>query len=199
VEFFVTSKYLASLNFLRDLLKPVISDSLKKSLKSKTSAERAEIRTIEIYKVLLDLGNSIHGFTKLINSFADYSCSIELSDDSNRDEIIKFKCSLIEFAERIKYSLEELYISLAKINPAFEIYQNELNTAFAATQGAGAQITKECRELIPDMYDGFVSPRQLKILATLARKATKNNKLLQKAIVDFREFIVREFPYKDHF
>lgn len=199
MEFFVTSKYLASLNFLWDLLRPVISDSLKKSIKSKTSAERAKIRTIEIYKVLLDLGNSIHGFTKLINSFADYSCSIELSDDSNRDEIIKFKRSLIEFAERIKYSLEELYISLAKINPALEIYQNELNTAFAATKGADAQITKECRELIPDMYDGFVSPRQLKILATLARKATKNNKLLQKAIVDFREFIVREFPYKDHF
>jgi hypothetical protein len=202
-----------SLKFLWDIFKPAVSDSLKERLKPRDSSEIAKKRMLRLYVVLTKVSDYINDF---ISELICLTAFIERNKlNPNLKRYYQYRDNLQRSAGYLVKSLDELSDALLDVNPQLEIYQNLLASNIHAFLHGDRKLLMDedtgflkdeyieiGRDFIPDIefeQDGELCPETVADLYEIVRQASMNRERLMKAIEDCREFIAREFTFKDSF
>jgi len=193
------------LDFLWELIEPILSDAVKERLKPKDSPTKAKERIFELYKVLGRVGDRTVDFLEKLRVYVDDVERGELAasmEEFRRSKAVKealargenvrppdnSMTSLKKVGDALLGDLEDLKHALNRVNPQLSIY--------------GGKIVPNADEYIRArlaVYQTFETPMEPQEVRQLLSRAEENQKLINDAIGQTLEFIKSEFSFKDSF
>ena len=192
-----------------DFIKPVLSNSFKEYLKTRSSEDIAKKRAFNLYKSLSKVRLATQDFINELKVTSEklQTTSKILQNDSSRSTTTEPICyeyainqrvwddsRILVTMEKLLDSLEVMVSALYKINPQLEIHKNEIVKKLADYQAIRAgSVVQKLRDVLA--VDGL----KLSYLQILTEEAVKNSELLDSAIDDFRLFLSSEFSFKESF
>ncbi|UCG07404.1 MAG: hypothetical protein JSV83_01745 [Desulfobacterales bacterium] len=194
------------LDFVWELIEPILSDAVKERLKPKDSPTKAKERIFKLYEVLGKVRDRTDEFLEklrvyvddvesgaLAASMEDFRRSPAVKEAFSRGEIVpppdNSRTSLRNVGKALLIDLKELKQALNRVNPQLSIY--------------GGKIVPYSDEYIRarlEVYqDSLSMPMEPKELRKLLSRAEVNQRLIKDAIEQTQEFIKTEFSFKDSF
>ena len=172
---------------LWEFLSPILSDRLKERLKIQGSPEIAQKRAYHLYKILGEVEQTSDEFVKALQVAADPNQIIDGT-------------TFLDISEKLAASLQELSESLLKLDPQLSIHQYELVKTIESYRGRRDFVIGKARaEIAARLITDDVAKMNDEKISKIAKQATANQKLIRKAIQDFRSFLAAEFPFKESF
>jgi hypothetical protein len=99
------------------------------------------------------------------------------------------------YAGELMNALPKLAAALDALNPQLESHQHELVREIEAYRQARAVVLDRLQRSV-----AFELPSESQAtLEELVTQARENNKLISTAVEDFRNFLAKEFPFKESF
>ena len=193
------------LDFLWQLIEPILSDAVKERLKPKDSSTKAKERIFKLYEVLGKVRDRTDDFVEklrvyvddveggvLAASIEDFKRSPAVKEAFLRGDIVpppdNSRTSLRNVGDALMSDLEELKQALNRVNPQLSIYQGKI--AHNGNEYIRARLS---------VYQSLETPMDLQELRQLLLRAEENQKLINDAIEQTRTFIKTEFSFKDSF
>lgn len=194
------------LDFVWELIEPILSDAVKERLKPKDSPTKAKERIFELYEVLGKVRDRTDDFLEklrvyvddvesgaLAASMEDFKRSPAVKEALSRGEIVpppdNSMTSLKNVGNALVSDLEELKQALNRVTPQLSIYGGTIVPNTNKYVHARLAVYQQSLEM----------PMKPKEVRKLLSRAEENQKLINDAIEQTRQFIKTEFSFKDSF
>jgi len=187
-------EYLANLGFIWNFFSPAISDSIKERIKPKGSVDIAKKRGLRLYESLGELDLAIDIFINTFDAYLRENTREQQVGEDPVERVLRIhdlSCEVYYRTEDIVHALIELGECLKAINPQLEIHKPELANILHGL-GVTESVLAEEIKVVP-----WNAPHP-ELLAVL-EEARGNRNILHSAIKEYREFIAKEFPFKESF
>jgi len=194
------------LDFVWELIEPILSDAVQERLKPKDSPTKAKERIFELYKVLGRVGDRTNDFLEKLRVYVDdvesgvlavsmekFRHSTAAKEALSRGEIVQpldnSMTSLKNVGNALLSDLEELKHALKRVNPQLSIYGGKIVP----------DTDEYVRERLKVYQQSLEMPMEPKEVRQLLSRAEENQILINDAIEQTREFIKSEFSFKASF
>lgn len=186
--------------FLWEFIKPILSDTMKDKLKERLSStdpsKKAKITAFRLYEALGELRDKTEQYVK---TFREVIQSLE--EEKPEKIIHRRRVEFVEVSEDLRKELAYLAEVMKNIYPQLEIHNPEIVANIKEFHLSRDGIADEFADML-EHYDNLgkqMEEYSEERLVRLFRKSEINLELVRKATDDFREFLAREFPFKDSF
>jgi hypothetical protein len=202
-----------TLSFIAESLASLLSNAILDRIKPKTPAANAKIKLFRLYEILRNIEDETDYYIK---NLVRYLRAIQIREDV--DLIGEKKGLLRESVQKIWELMDELNKALININPQLEIYNHELYSEIEKYQMVRKAIRFSMQaELLMEVSgrmnrlestqatnskpnkNSNLETDEIGKLRKLLSEVKKNQKSIKKIINNYREFISREFEFKDSF
>jgi hypothetical protein len=191
--------HLLTLQFLWDLLKPILTDTAKDRLRPKVSAEIAKKRSFDLYNTLEHVEECSKEFVQTLQDCADSAAAVRLSPEKQiQAKWLSDLSHLQTIASKTSQALAKMIRALEDMNPQMKIHNPLLGKTVGmfddARSGAIAYteclLTKEAAKLYPG---------QGQAIQRLAAEAKINHQMIENGIANLRDFLAANFSFKEMF
>jgi hypothetical protein len=208
---------LMSLKPIWDFLSNVLSDIAKTRFKPEGSVEVARRRAFALYETLGRIKSESDFFVSELQMYSqsieekEYGQALVVNELINPESSDLRAKSILKSAKRLMKLLDKLADDLDLINPQLEIHQPLLMNQIGVTRIARAEVIGILKYRSP-LHERYInslylkdssikSPRSenKKFLKRLVAQAKRNRILIRKAIDEYRNFLAKEFPFKESF
>jgi hypothetical protein len=204
------------LGFLTTFLNTLFGEAIKDRLKPKSSSEKARAAAFYLYELLDEVNASSDAFVSTLRYYVN---SVKTSSARPHDMRPDFE----EFTRRHRdsdeawerpyptlqmaaYSLSgtlgEPPGALEAVNPQLEIFNNELVQSLEIYSASRGRVLNELEYQVSNYFEFHglpAEPTALESLQQLQRTAENNQQIIEKAIQDMRDFLAKEFTFKESF
>jgi hypothetical protein len=214
------------LGFLTTFLNTLFGEAIKDRLKPKSSSEKARAAAFYLYELLDELNASSDAFVSAlryyVNSvktssarphamqpdFEEFTRRHHDSDEARewpyhaRPYHARPYDALNTAASSLSGTLGEVPGALEAVNPQLKIFNNELVQSLEFYVATRAHVLNELLEFQVSRYFDHElpsKPEALESLQQLQRTAENNQQIIEKAIQDMRDFLAKEFTFKESF
>jgi hypothetical protein len=191
--------HLLTLQFLWDLLKPILTDTAKDRLKPKVSAEIAKNRSFDLYNALELVEECSREFVQDLENCADSAAAVRLSDEKEvQEKWLSDLSHLQTIADKTSQALAKMIRALKDVNPQMSVHNPLLGKTVTMFDGArsGAIAYTEC---LLTKEAAKLYPGQVQTIQRIAAEAKINHQLIENGIANLRDFLAANFSFKESF
>ncbi len=177
---------------LKSLLKvfeTLLGNTLKDSLKKKSSSQKAKTLAFDLYNKLRVLNEKTDSFVNQLELFEK-----SISERFSSEEHGKICRDLDKIGKDLMKEVKDLSNILDKMDPQLEIHRSELVDLLKRFKTKRILIIKEVTFMIDDSI--FMQPDDAHRILS---EAENNRMLIQNAVVELRTFLSTEFTFKESF
>ncbi len=183
------NNYYLSLEFLSKFLQQIRSDQTPAELLAGSSRETAKDRALHLYKTLGLVNQKTDAFVEAFGRLVAL-----LANATTQEDLHIGRNTLTGAAHELIYALPALAAALDDVNPQLDIHKHELVQRIEQYSQSRSQVLTELENSAATTAD-----QSLEILKPILDVTEKNRLLIRQAIMELREFLAKEFPFKESF
>jgi hypothetical protein len=202
------------LGFLTNILSTFFSEAIKDRLKPRSSSEKARKGAFYLYELLDEVSASSDAFVSALRYYVttvrtfsaqprDALSNLATNEYRHRDAPWEAPRRTLEAAADSLYgSLGELPAALMAVHPQLEIFDYELAEniqIFRRRRGRTINELEATVMKLPTTPTTPTTPIDLEPLQQLLSTAENNQQIIEKTTQDMRDFLAKEFTFKESF
>jgi hypothetical protein len=209
------------LGFLTNIVSTFFSEAIKNRLKPRSSPEKARQAAFYLYELLDEISASSDAF---VSALRNYVTSVKTFSARPRDPLMELewrteverqyrekdapwevpRLNLLEATYSLTGPLEELPAALRAVYPQLDIFQPDLVQnleGFARSRAATIVFVRSSvdEKLKDAVMKLSTPPTDLEPLQQLLSTAENNQQIIEKTTQDMRDFLAKEFTFKESF
>ncbi len=183
------NNYYLGLDFLSVFLQHIRGDQPAADRLASRSRKTATDRALRLYKTLSNVNQKTDAF---VDSFGRLVA--QLAGVSAEEELRPVRDALTGAAHELMQSLPELAAALDEVNPQLDIHKHELVQKIEEYSQSRSQLLTEL-----EIGAASTSNQSWETLKPILETAERNRFLIRQTIAEFREFLAKEFSFKESF
>ena len=183
------NNYYLGLEFLSKFLQQIQGEQTPAGLLAGNSRKTAKDRALHLYKTLGLVNQKTDAFVEAFGLLVAL-----LANASTKEALHTGRNTLTGAAHELMYALPELAMSLDEVNPQLDIHKHELVQKIEEYSQSRSRVLTELENSAATTAD-----QSIETLQPILDTAEKNRLLIRQAIMELREFLAKEFPFKESF
>lgn len=183
------NNYYLGLDFLTNFIQQILGNKTQSELLPGSSRAAAKDRALRLYKTLGMVNQKtdafVEAFSKLVTVVANAPAEESLSTARN---------TLRGAAHELMYALPKLAAALDEVNPQLDIHKHELVQKIEEYSQSRSLVLTELENSATTTTE-----QSIETLKNILSAAEKNRLIIRQAVTELREFLAKEFPFKESF